>query len=46
MEEAFRSNEIAFFKESFILASGNGFLINYKLCAFIRGFFSFGGQNS
>ena len=39
MEVAFRSNEIAFFKESFILASGNGFSINYKLCAFIRIFF-------
>ena len=40
MEEAFRSSEIAFFKESFILASGNGFSINYKLCAFNRSFFS------
>ena len=39
MEVAFRSSEIAFFKESFILASGNGFSINYKLCAFIRSFF-------
>ena len=39
MELAFRSNEIAFFKESFILASGNGFSINYKLCVFIRSFF-------
>ena len=28
MEEAFRSSEIAFFKESYILASGNGFPIN------------------
>ena len=26
-----RSSEIAFFKEPFILASGNGYLINYKL---------------
>ena len=39
MEVAFRSSEIAFFKESFILASGNGFSINYKLCAFIWSFF-------
>ena len=39
MEEAFRSSEIAFFKESFILADGNGFSINYKLCVFIRIFF-------
>ena len=39
MEVAFRSSEIAFFKESFVLASGNGFSINYKLCAFIRSFF-------
>ena len=39
METAFRFSEIAFFKESFILASGNGFSINYKLCAFIRSFF-------
>ena len=36
MEVAFRSSETAFLKESFILASGNGFSINYKLCAFIR----------
>ena len=39
MEVAFRSREIAFFKESFILASENGFLINDRLCAFIRSFF-------
>ena len=39
MKVAFRSSEIAFFKKSFILASGNGFSINYKLCAFIRSFF-------
>ena len=39
MEVAFWSSEIAFFKESLILASGNGFSINYKLCAFIRSFF-------
>ena len=39
MEVAFRSSEIGFFKESFILARGNGFSINYKLCAFIRSFF-------
>ena len=39
MEVAFRSSKIAFFKQSFILASGNGFSINYKLCAFIRSFF-------
>ena len=38
MEEAFHSSEIAFFKESSILASGNEFSINYKLCAFIRSF--------
>ena len=36
---AFGSSEIAFLKESFILAIGTGFLINYKLCAFIRSFF-------
>ena len=35
MKVAFRSSEIAFFKVSFILANGNGFLINYKLSAFI-----------
>ena len=39
MEVTLRSNEIAFFKESFVLASGNGFLINYKLCVLIRSFF-------
>ena len=39
MEVAFRFSEIAFLKEYFILASGNGFPINYKLCAFIRSFF-------
>ena len=39
MEVAFRSSEFEFFKESFILASGNGFSINYKLCAFIQSFF-------
>ena len=39
MEAAFRSSYVEFFKESFILASGNGFSINYKLCAFIRSFF-------
>ena len=39
MEVAFRSSEIKFFKESFIVAGGNGFSINYKLCAFIRSFF-------
>ena len=39
MEVAFWSSEIALFKESFILASGNGFSINYKHCAFIRNFF-------
>ena len=39
MEVAFRSSEIAFFKESFILASGNRCSINYKLFAFIWGFF-------
>ena len=38
MEAAFRSSEIAFFRKSFVLASGNGFLINYKLYAFIRSF--------
>ena len=38
MEVAFRSNEIAFFKESFILASGNGFrsITNFVL---LFGFF-------
>ena len=39
MKVVFRSSEIAFFKESFILAGGNGFSINYKLCAFIQSFF-------
>ena len=39
MEVAFRSSEIEFFEESFILASGNKFSINYKLCAFIQSFF-------
>ena len=39
MEVAFRSSEIAFFKVSFILASGNGFSINYKLSGFIWSFF-------
>ena len=39
MEVAFRSNEIVFFKESFIVVSGNGCLINYKLYVFIGGFF-------
>ena len=33
MEVAFRSSEIAFFRKSFVLASGNGFLINCKLYA-------------
>ena len=31
MEVAFQSSEIAFFEESFILASENGFPVNYKL---------------
>ena len=39
MEAAFWSSGIALFKESFILASGNGFSINYKFYAFIRNFF-------
>ena len=43
MEVAFRSSEIAFFKESFILASGNGFSIN--LC-FYSVLFSAGGHNA
>ena len=38
MEVAFRSSEIAFLRKSFALASGNGFWINCKLYAFIRGF--------
>ena len=38
MEVAFRSSEIAFFRKSFVLAIGNGFLINYKLYALIRSF--------
>ena len=38
MEVACRSSEIGFFKQSFILASGNGFPINYSLCAFICSF--------
>ena len=39
MEVTFRSSEIEFFKEFFILSSGNRFSINYKLCTFIRSFF-------
>ena len=31
MEVAFQYSEIAFFKESFILAGGNRFSINYKI---------------
>ena len=38
MEVAFRSSEIAFFRKSFVLASGNEFLINCKVYAFIRSF--------
>ena len=38
MEVAFRSSKIAFFRKSFVLASGNGFFINCKLYAFIRSF--------
>ena len=38
MEVAFRSREIAFFRKSFVVASGNGFLINCKLYAFILSF--------
>ena len=38
MEVAFRSSEIAFFRKSFVLASGNGFLINCKIYVFIRCF--------
>ena len=38
MEVAFWSSEITFFRRSFVLASGNGFLINYRLYAFIRSF--------
>ena len=41
MEVAFRSNEITCFEESFILASGNGFLINYKTLCFYSEFFFF-----
>ena len=37
-ESSFRSSETAFFRKFFVLASGNGFLINYKLYAFIRTF--------
>ena len=39
MEVAFSSSGIDFFKESFILASGNGIFINYRLCAFTESFF-------
>ena len=39
MEVAFSSSEIKFFKESFILASGNGIFSNYKVCAFTQSFF-------
>ena len=39
MEVSFWPSEITFFKKSFILASGNGCLINYKLCAFVWSFF-------
>ena len=44
MEVAFRSSKIAFFKEYFILASGNRCSINYKLCRFIWIFFSWWTQ--
>ena len=46
MEVAFRSSEIAFFKESFVLAIGNRFSISYKLCVFYSELFSAGGYNS
>ena len=39
MEVAFSSSEIKFFKESFILASGNGIFTYYKVCAFTQSFF-------
>ena len=38
MEAEFWSSEIVFFNESFILAGGNGFLVNCKHCAFIQSF--------
>ena len=38
MEVTFRSSETAFFRESFVLASGNEFLINCELYVFIRSF--------
>ena len=40
MEAVFLPSEIVFFNESFILANGNGFSVNYKLCAFIQSFYS------
>ena len=45
MEAAFWSNEIVFLNESFILANGNGFSVNHRPCAFIRGIFSAGGHH-
>ena len=39
MEVAFRSREIAFFKESFILASENGFSINDDFVLLFGAFF-------
>ena len=44
LEVAFRSSEIAFFKKSFILTSGNGFSINLKLWGSIRTFFMLVGS--
>ena len=39
MEAVFRSSEIVFFNESFIVAIVNGFSFNYKPSAFIQSFF-------
>ena len=39
MHAFYWSSGIVFFNESLILTSGNGFLANYKTCAFIQNFF-------
>ena len=39
MEAVFRSSEIVFFKVSLIVATGNGFSVNCKHCAFIQSSF-------
>ena len=44
MEVPFRYSEIAFFRKSFVLASGTGFLINCKTLCFCSELFSAGGH--